>query len=49
MEPNSEEDVHGDRTAAEILDGQPHSPEMLQNMRNHLEELKRLGIEAIND
>ncbi|WP_354351102.1 hypothetical protein [Pseudarthrobacter sp. PvP090] len=32
----------------EILDWQPHSPEVLQNMRNHLEELKRLGIEAIN-
>lgn len=36
------------RVVAEILDWQPHSPEALQNMRNHLEELKRLGIEAIN-
>lgn len=37
------------RVVEEILDWQPHSPEVLQNMRNHLEELKRQGIEAIND
>lgn len=37
------------RVVDEILDWAPHSPEMLQSMRNHLEELKRLGIEAIND
>ena len=36
------------RIVDEILDWQPHSPEVLQKMRNHLEELKRLGIEAIN-
>ena len=36
------------RVVEEVLDWQPHSPEVLQNMRNHLEELKRLGIEAIN-
>ncbi len=36
------------RVVDEILDWQPHSPEVLQNMRNHLLELKRLGIEAIN-
>jgi rifampin ADP-ribosylating transferase len=36
------------RVVEEILNWQPHSPEVLQNMRNHLEELKRLGIEAIN-
>lgn len=36
------------RVVDEILDWQPHSPAVLQNMRNHLEELKRLGIEAIN-
>ena len=36
------------RVVDEILDWQPLSPEVLQNMRNHLEELKRLGIEAIN-
>ena len=37
------------RVVDEILDWAPHSPEMLQHMRNHLEELKRPGIEAIND
>ncbi len=37
------------RVVAEILDWEPHSPEVLQDMRNHLEELRRLGIEAIND
>ena len=37
------------RVIAEIADWQPHSPEALQNMRTHLDELKRLGIEAIND
>ena len=37
------------RVVAEILDWEPHSPEVLQDMRNHLETLKRLGIEAIND
>ena len=36
------------RVVDDILDWQPHSPEVLQNMRNHLEELKRRGIEAIN-
>lgn len=36
------------RVVEEILDWEPHSPDVLQNMRNHLEELKRLGIEAIN-
>jgi rifampin ADP-ribosylating transferase len=33
----------------EVLDWEGHSPEALRDMRNHLEELKRLGIEAIND
>jgi Rifampin ADP-ribosyl transferase len=37
------------RVVAEVLDWEPHSPEVLQDMRDHLEELKRLGIEAIND
>lgn len=36
------------RVVDEVLDWRPHSPEALQNMRNHLEELKQLGIEAIN-
>ena len=33
----------------EVPDWQGHPPEVLKNMRDHLEELKRLGIEAIND
>ena len=37
------------RVVGEVLDWEPHSPEVLQRMRDHLEELKRLGIEAIND
>ena len=37
------------RVVEEVRDWQPHSPEVLQNMRDHLVELKRLGVEAIND
>jgi hypothetical protein len=37
------------RVIEEISDWEPHPPEVVQNMRNHLEELKRLGVEAIND
>ncbi len=37
------------RVVGEILSWEPHAPETLQGMRNHLEELKRLGVEAIND
>ncbi len=33
----------------EVLDWEGHSPEELKNMRDHLDKLKRLGIEAIND
>jgi hypothetical protein len=33
----------------EVLDWEGHSPETLQAMQDHLEELKLLGIEAIND
>lgn len=33
----------------EVLDWEGHSPEELKIMRDHLDELKRLGIEAIND
>ncbi len=36
------------RVLGEVPDWQPHSPEALQLMRNHLEELKRQGIEAID-
>ncbi len=37
------------RVVDEIVDWEPHSPEVLQAMRNRLEELERLGVEAIND
>jgi Rifampin ADP-ribosyl transferase len=37
------------RVVGEIVDWEPHPPEVLQGMRNRLEEIERLGIEAIND
>ena len=37
------------RVVGEILGWEPHPPEVLQATRNHLDELKRLGVEAIND
>jgi rifampin ADP-ribosylating transferase len=37
------------RIVDEVLDWQPHSPELLQDMKDGVEELTRLGIEAIND
>lgn len=37
------------RVVGEVLDWEGHTPEDLQRMRDHLNELKRLGIEAIND
>jgi hypothetical protein len=37
------------RIVGEVLDWEGHSPEVLQDMRDNLEKLKRLGIEAIND
>lgn len=37
------------QVVSEVLHWEGHSPEMLKNMRDHLDELKRLGIEAIND
>jgi hypothetical protein len=37
------------RVLGEVLEWEGHSPEMLQDMRNHLEEARWLGIEAIND
>lgn len=37
------------RVVGKVLDWQGHAPEVLQQMLDHLEELKRLGIEAIND
>ncbi|MEA4898101.1 NAD(+)--rifampin ADP-ribosyltransferase [Bacillota bacterium Meth-B3] len=40
---------HPLRVVGEVLDWKGHSPEVLQKMRDHLDELKHLGIEAIND
>jgi hypothetical protein len=37
------------RIIEEVIGWEPHPPEALQNMRNHLEELKRQGVEAINE
>ena len=37
------------RVVDEVLGWEPHPPEVLQSMRDHLEELERLGVEAIND
>jgi Rifampin ADP-ribosyl transferase len=35
------------RVVGEVVDWEGHSPEVLQEMRDHLENLKQLGIEAI--
>ncbi len=37
------------RVVGEVLDWEGHSQEQLKKMRDHLDELKRLGIEAINE
>jgi Rifampin ADP-ribosyl transferase len=37
------------RVVGEIFDWQPHPPEVLEAMRHRVEELKRLGVEAINE
>ncbi len=37
------------RVTGEVGDWQGHSPEELKAMKDHLEELKRRGIEAIED
>lgn len=34
------------RIVGEVEDWQGHSPEQLQNMKNHIENLKKQGIEA---
>lgn len=40
---------HPLRVLGEISDWEPHPAEVLQDMRDRLEELKRQGVEAIND
>ncbi|MBK7212764.1 MAG: NAD(+)--rifampin ADP-ribosyltransferase [Bacteroidales bacterium] len=37
------------RVVGEVRDWQGHAPEVLQTMKDHLEKLKQLGIEAIED
>ena len=37
------------RVVEEIAGWEPHPPDVVQGMRDRLEELKRLGVEAIND
>jgi rifampin ADP-ribosylating transferase len=37
------------RVVSEIVDWEPHDPEVLQGLRDHLVEHTRLGVEAIND
>ena len=37
------------RVVGEVTDWTPHTPEALQHMRDHVEEARRLGVEAIND
>jgi len=37
------------RVVGEVPDWEPHAPEVLEAMRNRLEELRRLGVEAVND
>jgi rifampin ADP-ribosylating transferase len=39
----------GVRVVGEVEDWEGHSPEVLQNMREHLAELRRKGVEAIDD
>ncbi|GAB2451312.1 rifampin ADP-ribosyl transferase [Hymenobacter qilianensis] len=40
---------HPLRVVGEVLEWQGHSPEQLDAMRENLEQLKQLGIEAIED
>ena len=37
------------RVVEEVLDWEPHPPEVLQGMLDHLERLKQQGVEAINE
>ena len=40
---------HPLRVIGEVADWQGHSPEQLKTMKDHIEQLKLLGIEAIED
>jgi hypothetical protein len=37
------------RVASEVTDWQGHSPEALKAMKDHIERLNQLGVEAIDD
>ena len=37
------------RVTGEIMEWQGHAPEQLKAMKEHLEHLKQLGVEAIED
>ena len=37
------------RIVEEVLDWEPHPPEVLQGMLDHLEKLRHEGVEAINE
>ena len=37
------------RVAGEVTEWQGHSPERLQAMKDHIERLRQLGVEAIDD
>lgn len=40
---------HALRVVGEVQDWEGHPPEVLQRMRDHLEELRRQGVEAVED
>lgn len=37
------------RVASEVTDWQGHSPEALKAIKDHIERLRQLGVEAIDD
>jgi hypothetical protein len=37
------------RVIGEVTDWEPHPPDVLQQMRDHVANLERLGVEAIDD
>ena len=37
------------RVTGEVTDWQEHSPERLQEMKDHIERLRQLGVETIED
>ena len=37
------------RVVGEVTDWEPHPPQVLQAMRDHLAELERQGVEAVDE